>query len=130
MAKKILIVDDDLEQIEFASTVLEEKGYIAISATYGLEGMEKVRSEKPDLILLDILMPEKSGISMYRDLRNDKSSKDIPVIVVTGVGRGQQLEGRMMGQDPNIPGPEGFIQKPMTPSVIIKLVNKLLSGSS
>ena len=130
MAKKILIVDDDIEQIEFASTVLEENGYILISATDGLEGMEKVKSEKPDLILLDILMPEKSGISMYRDLRNDKESKDIPVIVVTGVGRGQRIEGRMMGQDPNIPAPEGFIQKPMEPSVILKLVNKLLSGSS
>jgi CheY-like chemotaxis protein len=130
MAKKILIVDDDIEQIEFASTVLEENGYILISATNGVEGMEKVKSEKPDLILLDILMPEKSGISMYRDLRNDKESKDIPVIVVTGVGRGQRIEGRMMGQDPGIPAPEGLIQKPMEPSVILKLVNKLLSGSS
>lgn len=127
MAKKVLIVDDDVEQIDFASAVLEENGYIPISATDGIEGMDKVKTEKPDLILLDILMPEKGGIAMYRDLRNNDETKDIPVIVVTGVSRGQRFEERMMGRGPNIPAPDGYIRKPMKPEVMLKLLGALLS---
>jgi CheY-like chemotaxis protein len=127
MEKKVLIVDDDVEQIDFASAVLEENGYIPISATDGIEGMDKVKTEKPDLILLDILMPEKGGIAMYRDLRNNDETKDIPVIVVTGVSRGQRFEERMMGREPNIPAPDGYIRKPMKPEVMLKLLGELLS---
>lgn len=127
MGKKILIVDDDSEQIDFASTVLEENGYISISATNGIEGMGKVKSEKPDLILLDILMPEKSGITMFRELRTNEETKNIPVIIVTGVSKGERFEELMMGQESSIPAPEGYIQKPMKPWVILKLVNGLLS---
>ena len=127
MGKKILIVDDDSEQIDFASTVLEENGYISISATNGIEGMGKVKSEKPDLILLDILMPEKSGITMFRELRTNEETKNIPVIMVTGVSKGERFEERMMGHEASIPPPEGYIQKPMKPAAILKLVNGLLS---
>ena len=127
MGKKILIVDDDYEQIDFASTVLEENGYISIGATNGIEGMEKVKSEKPDLIVLDILMPEKSGITMFRELRTNEKTKNIPVIVVTGISKGEQFQERIMGQASNIPAPEGYIQKPMKPRAILKLVNGLLS---
>ena len=66
MGKKILIVDDEPEQIEFASTLLEENGYIPISAMNGVEGMEKVKAEKPDLVLLDILMPKEVGSECIR----------------------------------------------------------------
>jgi len=127
MGKKILIVDDDSEQIAFASTVLEENGYTSISATNGIEGMGKVESEKPDLILLDILMPEKSGITMFRELRANEETENIPVIIVTGISKGEQFEERMMRQDFNIPAPQGYIQKPMKPWILLKLVNGLLS---
>jgi CheY-like chemotaxis protein len=84
MKKKILVVDDEIEQIEFASTILEENGYFPISASDGLEGMRLVRKEKPDLILLDIMMPEKGGVGMYRELKSGETTKDIPIVIVTG----------------------------------------------
>ncbi len=126
MAKKVLIVDDEPEAIDFASAVLEENGYLAISAEDGIEGMEKVRAEKPDLVLLDIMMPGKGGIAMYGDLRKDEETKDIPVIIITGVARGQRFEESMMRKDPHIPLPDGYIEKPMKPEGLLRLVEKLL----
>jgi CheY-like chemotaxis protein len=124
---KILIVDDEPEQIEFAYTLLEENGYIPISATDGAEGMKMVKTEKPDLILLDILMPEKSGIGMYHDLKHDEETKNIPVIIVTGVARGGDFDDLMMRQDKALPPPDGYIEKPMDPDDVLKLVSDLLS---
>jgi len=127
MRKKILIVDDEPEQIDFASTVLEENGYIPISAMNGVEGMEKVMTEKPDLILLDILMPERGGIGMYQELKHAEETKNIPVIIVTGVARGEHFENFMMTQGQDIPAPQGYIEKPMDPDAVLKLVSDLLS---
>ena len=128
MTKKILIVDDELEQIDYASAVLEEQGYIPMGAADGAEGMEKVKAERPDLILLDIMMPEKGGIAMYRELKEDQGTRGIPVIIVTGVTRGQRFEESIMGgQELVIPPPEGYIQKPMKPETLIDLVDRLLA---
>jgi len=126
MAKKILIVDDEPAAIDYASAVLEENGYVAISAEDGIEGMEKVRAERPDLVLLDIMMPGKGGISLYQDLRNEEETKDIPVIIITGVARGQRFEERMMRKAPGIPLPDGYIEKPMKPEGLLELIRKLL----
>jgi len=133
MGKKILIVDDEVEQIEFASNVLEESGYTPISATNGKEGMKKVKAEKPDLILLDILMPKRGGIGMYHDLKHDEEAKNVPVIICTGIAKadsgplGKHFEDIMMRQDQEIPAPDGYIEKPMNPDVMLKMVSDLLS---
>ena len=126
VGKKILIVDDEAEQIDYASIVLEENGYTPIIAMDGKEAMKKVKAEKPDLILLDILMPERGGIDMYQDLKHDEETKGIPVIIVTGVAKGENFEGLMMGQDQDIPAPDGFIEKPMSADAMLKLVSDLL----
>ena len=125
--KKILIVDDEPEQIEFAAMVMQENGYIPISASDGKEGMKKVHTEKPDLILLDILMPEKGGLGMYKDLKQNEETRNIPVVIVTGVARGGDFQDRMIRQDENLPPPDGYIEKPMNPDAVGKLVNDLLS---
>ena len=127
MKKKILIVDDEPEQIEFAAMVMQENGYIPISASDGEEGMKKVHTEKPDLILLDILMPEKGGLGMYKDLKQNEETRNIPVVIVTGVVRGGDFQDRMIRQDGNLPPPDGYIEKPMNPDAVGKLVNDLLS---
>jgi CheY-like chemotaxis protein len=126
MAKKILIVDDEPAAIDYASAVLEENGYIAISAEDGIEGMEKVRTEGPDLILLDIMMPGKGGIALYRDLKEDAETKDIPVIIITGVARGERFEESMMRKAPGIPLPNGYIEKPMKPDGLLEAVRGVL----
>ena len=85
MAKKILIVDDDQDVILFLSTVLQDRGYQVIHALNGRRGLDLASAEAPDLILLDLMMPQKSGISLLADLKRDDHLKKIPVIMVTGV---------------------------------------------
>ena len=126
MGKKILIVDDEVEQIDFASSVLEAGGYTPIIAMDGKEGMQKVKAEKPDLILLDILMPERSGIGMYQDLKRDEETKNTPVIIVSGIARGGQFDDLMLRQGEDIPPPDGYIEKPMNPDAMLKMVSDLL----
>ena len=127
MEKKVLIVDDEPGQIDFAATLLEENGYAPISATNGIEGMKLVKAEKPDLILLDIMMPERGGVGMYQDLKQGEETKDIPVIIVSGVTKGGHFENIMITQGQNLPAPDGYIEKPMNPDAVIKLVKDLLS---
>lgn len=127
MRKKVLVVDDEPDQIDFASTLLEENGYIAIGASNGIEGMKKAKTEKPNLILLDILMPERGGIGMYEDLKRDEDTKKIPVIILTGVAQSTHFENFMSGQDKNLPPPDGFVEKPMIPEAMLKLIGDLLS---
>ena len=132
--KKILIVDDDADVVLFLSTVLKDHGYDTIEARNGLEGLEKARSDHPDLILLDLMMPHKSGIALLSDLNKDDKLKEIPVIMVTGVSgeTGIDLESffkRGATGDPerNALKPEGYIEKPVDPQKLLKLVKKALS---
>ena len=71
MPKRILIVDDEPDAISFMSSVLEENGYDHLSADNGVEGLELAKQEKPDMILLDLIMPGKSGIIMFQELKKD-----------------------------------------------------------
>ena len=103
MKKKILIVDDEPEQIDFASTLLEESGYISLGASNGIEGMQKAKTEKPNLILLDILMPKRGGIGMYEDLKRDEGTKNIPVVIVTGVAQSMHFQDFMAMKDKDLP---------------------------
>ncbi len=127
MKKKVLVVDDEKEQLEFASAILEEEGYIALSALDGVQGMKLVKEKNPDLILLDIMMPKKGGVGMYKDLKRDEMTKGIPVVVVTGVTRGGEFNEQMLTQDEELPGPDGYVEKPMNPNALIKIIKDLLS---
>jgi CheY-like chemotaxis protein len=127
MGKKILIVDDETEQIDFAVNLLKEKGYTPIGAVDGIEGMQKVKAEKPDLILMDILMPERSGMAMYKDLKLHKETRRIPVIIITGVAKTEDIDDLMTAQDKRLPPPDGHIEKPMNPNTVVRLIRKLLS---
>ena len=141
MSKKILIVDDEADQRTFLSTVLEENGYASISAKDGVEGLELLRQEKPDLVLLDLMMPKKSGISMFQELRSDSNLSDIPVIVVTGVSEvtGVDFKNFMFKQPlrdekqfvettglTKYTIPDGYIEKPIDPDELIKTIKDVL----
>ena len=120
-------MDDEAEQIDFASLLLEENGYVTIRAMDGSEGMEKAKAQKPDLIILDILMPEQGGIGMYMNLKQDDETKNIPVVVVTAVARGGHFDEIIMTQGGTLPPPVGILEKPMNPDAVLKLIRDLLS---
>lgn len=127
MKNKVLVVDDEPEQIAFTCAVLRENGYATVSASNGIEGMQMAKTEKPDVILLDILMPERGGIGMYQDLKEDKETKHIPVIIVTGVAQRTHFHKFLSAEEKGLPPPDGFLEKPMNPDSILALLHELLS---
>ncbi len=128
--KKILVLDDEPNVVAYLETLLQDNGYDTVSASNGREGMEKARSEKPDLITLDISMPEESGIRFYRDLKEDPELAGIPVVIVTGVtGYGYKPEDfeKFISSRKRIPPPDGFVPKPIDRDELLKGVTALLS---
>jgi len=85
MSKKVLVVDDDQDVRSFVVTVLEENQYIPLVAQDGIEGFEMIEKEKPDLVILDVLMPRGSGIRLYRKLKTDENLNQIPIVMFTGI---------------------------------------------
>ena len=141
MPKKILIVDDEPDQRTFLSTVVEENGYENIMAKDGVEGLDLLRKEKPDLVLLDLMMPRKSGITMFQELRKDETLSHIPVVVVTGVSEvtGVDFKNFMYRQPlkdekkfvettglTEYTVPNGYIEKPVDPDELIKVIKEVL----
>ena len=98
-----------------------------MSASDGAEGMKLVRKENPDLILLDIMMPKRGGIGMYQELKKDETTRNIPVVIVTGVTRGSEFDVHMVTQGEDMPAPDGYIEKPMNPEAVVKVISDLLS---
>jgi CheY-like chemotaxis protein len=128
--KKILVLDDEPNVVAYLETLLQDNGYDTVSAGDGREGMEKARSEKPDLITLDISMPEESGIRFYRELKEDPELADIRVVIVTGVtGYGYKPEDfqKFLSSRKHIPPPDGFVPKPIERDELLKEVMGLLS---
>jgi len=119
--KKVLTVDDDVDIRKVVSKLVEKSGYEAIEAKNGVEGMGKVREDKPDLIILDMLMPKESGVRMYHELKTEESLKDIPVIVLSAIPK---ILDEFAGQ--SVPEPEAYIEKPEEPEELIALMKKIL----
>ena len=124
--RKVLVVDDEQDITLYLCTLLEDHGYAARSASNGEEALARVRAEKPDLITLDISMPEKSGVRFYRELRESDQFKDIPVIMVTGVMK--EFEGFIKSRR-QVPPPEGYISKPIDEKEFLCVVERLLTGT-
>lgn len=123
--KLVLVIDDDPDIVTFLTALLQDNGYETDSAADGAEGLKKTRDRKPDLILLDITMPEKSGVRYYRDVRDDDELKTIPVIMVTGVMK--EFEGFIHSRR-QVPPPDGFIRKPVDKQLLLETMQKVLAG--
>ncbi|MBR9987498.1 MAG: response regulator [Desulfosarcina sp.] len=129
MSKKVLIVDDDPDVRLFNATVVEESGYTPIEAANGEEGLKIVKKDRPDLVILDVLMPKQSGIRLYRELKTDKALIGIPVIMLSGVAKRTFLRSQKalteFGDKP-VPEPENYLEKPVEPEELAREIQKLL----
>ena len=85
MAKRVLVIDDDPNTVKYLSVVLSEHGYDPTSACDGEEGLEKIQQDKPDLVVLDVMMPKRSGLTLFKLLKKNEQFKDIPILMLTGV---------------------------------------------
>ncbi len=123
---KILLVDDDLDFLEMHKAVLKRNGYEVLTATNSREGMERVRTSMPDLIILDLMMEKHdSGFSFSKKIKNDPLFKTIPILMVTSVAEATgyhfslEEDGYWMKTD-------DFLDKPVMPDVLIRRAEKLI----
>lgn len=129
MGKKVLVVDDDPDVRMFSITVLEENDYTPLEATNGEEGMEMIKKEQPDLVLLDVLMPKESGIRLYRQMKTDKKLKTIPIIILSGITRKSFLRSQKALTEfggAEIPEPETYLEKPVEPEELAAAIKAIL----
>ena len=127
MVEKILLVDDDPDILDALSMILEAKGYQVVTALDGVEGLANLKAEKPDLLILDLLMPKMDGFAVCKELQDPRWSKfkNIPILILTSVReeasrRRYELE---TGLELNV---DDYVEKPVSPDVLVERVGKLL----
>ena len=128
--RTVLAVDDEPHVVAYLEMLLQDHGYATLSAADGREGLAKTRAHAPDLICLDITMPEESGVRMFRNLREDPELAGIPVVVVTAVtGLGGDPEPFMnfLNTRKHITPPEAFFSKPLEREKFLEKVSELLA---
>ena len=126
MSMKILVVDDDPDLVEATSIILKSRKYEVIVAYDGKEGLEKARKEKPDLIVLDVMMPEKDGYTACKELKADPDLSRIPVLLLTAVVSHISTTRftQQMGMETEA---DDYIDKPVEPEVLVKRIEALLA---
>ncbi len=122
---KILLVDDDKDFVESTKLVLESKPYEVVVAYNGEEGLAKAREEKPDLIILDIIMPVKDGFGAAEQLKKDSELKKIPVIMLTSFSEKRGETSLSVSQGLTLET-EDYVDKPVSPEELLKRVERLL----
>jgi len=123
-AKRILVVDDEPDIREYLKSALIDAGFLVDVAANGLEALETVRRDPPDLISLDLVMPQHSGIKFYQAMQKDKTFSRIPVLVVTGHARDDL--GRADFEEMLMSGPGVYLEKPVHPDTYVAAVCRLL----
>lgn len=125
--KKVLVVDDDPDIVDAISMILESKGYQVVIAHDGIECLDELGTQKPDLMILDLLMPRMDGFAVYKELQAPKWSeyRDIPVLILSSVREeaGRRRYELETGQELK---PDEYIEKPILPRVLLDCVEKLL----
>lgn len=119
--KRILCIEDDIDMLDLFRVLLTRHGFSFRGATKGQEGLDLIRQEKPDLVILDIMMPVMDGWQVYQQMKNDESTRDIPTIVVTAKS---QLIDKVLGLE--IAKVDDYIGKPFSPNELLDSISKVL----
>ncbi len=117
----ILCIEDEPEMIDLIRIILGRRGFIVSGATGGREGLEKLAQQKPDLVLLDLMMPDIDGWEVYQQMKADDGLKDVPVIVVTA--KAQSID-KVLGL--HIAKVDDYIAKPFSPEELLASVERVL----
>lgn len=119
--RRILCIEDEPEMIDLIRLILERKGFEVLGAVGGQEGLDAVRREKPDLVLLDLMMPDMDGWEVYRQMKADKELQAIPVVVVTA--KAQSID-KVLGL--HIAKVDDYVTKPFGPGDLVESVDRVL----
>jgi two-component system, OmpR family, response regulator VicR len=120
--KRILCIEDEPEMIDLIRLILGRKGFDVHGASGGIEGIKQVKEMKPDLVLLDLMMPDMDGWEVYQQMKAEPTTRDIPVIVVTA--KAQNID-KVLGL--HIAKVDDYIAKPFSPQELMESVEKVFS---
>jgi DNA-binding response OmpR family regulator len=123
--KRLVYVEDEREMIDLVRLILGRRGFEVIGANGGREGLETIRRELPDLVLLDLMMPDMDGWDVYQQMKADEATRDIPVVVVTA--KAQSID-KVLGL--HIAKVDDYISKPFSPQELTESVEKVLARRS
>lgn len=121
-SRRVVYIEDEQEMIDLVRLILSRKGIEVLGANGGREGLELVRQESPDLVLLDLMMPDMDGWEVYQQMKAGEPTRDIPVIVVTA--KAQSID-RVLGL--HIAKVNDYISKPFSPKELVDSVEQVLS---
>ena len=125
---KIVVVDDDQDIRDSLQVILQGKQYRVITAADKTQGMETIKTEKPDLAILDVMMSTwEDGFEMARELKKEPEFKDMPILMLTGVRKQTGIDFKSTAGDPTWCPVEGFLEKPVNPDTLLSEVERLLS---
>jgi len=130
MSKAIMIIEDETDIRDYLMAALEDNGYKTCSIEEHEPVSEAMAIHKPDMVIMDIMMPKRSGISIYKELRRSPEFSRIPVALITGVTLEIEFTGsgfRLFVDDPSMEPPDGIIEKPIDLLALLKLIEKLLT---
>lgn len=120
--KRILCIEDETEMVDLIRLILGRRGFEVIGATGGIEGLQKIRQTTPDLVLLDLMMPDMDGWEVYQQIKADSALRGIPVIIVTA--KAQNID-RVLGL--HIAKVDDYISKPFSPQELLDSVEKVIN---
>ncbi|MDD5564088.1 MAG: response regulator [Thermoanaerobaculaceae bacterium] len=125
---KILIVDDERDIVEYLSMALEDAGFKAAGLAGTQGALEWIAAERPDLVLLDVMMPGHTGLSLYRAMREGEATKRIPVVIISGYARKEDVAKMGLGEleSGGLPPPDGYLEKPITVPTLLATLRRLL----
>ena len=123
--KRILCIEDEQEMIDLIRLILGRRGFDVKGATGGTEGLKMVRQDIPDLVLLDLMMPDLDGWEVYQQMKADDKTRGIPVIVVTA--KAQNID-RVLGM--HIAKVDDYITKPFSPQDLLNSVERVLNNNT
>lgn len=128
MPQTILVVDDEMSFRFYLKVLFETGGYHVEAARNGNEGLKMARLCKPDIVVLDVMMPQQGGLEMYRGLRSEPALRNVPVIMLSAVGAGTFAHGlAMVGlAQGDLPPPQAYLEKPPCPDELLKTVRTVL----
>jgi len=125
-----VVIDDEVDLTTFLSSILEENGFSVRVANEAVSGEQLILESPPDIILIDLMMPGRTGIQLFVKLRANDATRDIPMVMVTGIKDQIGVNWGDIVDRYRTRRPDGFVEKPIDPERLMKVINGVLSGDA
>ncbi|MEW5984182.1 MAG: response regulator [Acidobacteriota bacterium] len=126
--KKAVVIDDEPDLTAFISSILEDNDFVVETANDAVTGEELVRTTAPDIVLIDLMMPGRSGVQLFIRLRRDHATSRIPVVMVTGIKEKMGIDWRETVDWLKVHKPDGFFEKPVDPDRLMAVIGEALAA--